>query len=129
MMAAGWGSKGCNGDEGGDSDGDCGDGVGVRWMCRGGCSGGFGGGGWRVVESDIWDRIDRKTGIIFGFAGNARRKSFSAAAGGGGRPEVVVSGGGLRWWWLGREKVLGCIQPTGSTRMYRDLSLRTSGPK
>nr|GEW98964.1 hypothetical protein [Tanacetum cinerariifolium] len=25
--------------------------------------------------------------------------------------------------------VLGCIQPTGSTRMYRDLSLRTSGPK
>nr|GEY25149.1 retrotransposon Gag domain, retroviral aspartyl protease [Tanacetum cinerariifolium] len=26
-------------------------------------------------------------------------------------------------------EVLGCTQPTDSTRMYRDLSLRTSGPK
>nr|GEW79067.1 hypothetical protein [Tanacetum cinerariifolium] len=64
---------------------------------RGGCSGGFGGGGRRVVESAIWDRIDRKTGIIFGFARNARRKSFLAAAGGGGRPEVVVGWGGGAW--------------------------------
>nr|GFC37697.1 hypothetical protein [Tanacetum cinerariifolium] len=68
----------------------------------------IGGGGWRVVESDIWDRIDRKTGIIFGFAGNARRKSFLAAAGGGGRPEVAMVGGGLGWWWLGRKKVIFC---------------------
>nr|GEX92769.1 hypothetical protein [Tanacetum cinerariifolium] len=90
----------------------------------------------RVGESGVGDLIDRKTRIIFGFAGNARRKSFPA----------VVAGG---WWWLAGDgglaggdgddaygckystklAVLGCIQPIGSTRMYRDLSLRTSGPK
>nr|GFA17150.1 hypothetical protein [Tanacetum cinerariifolium] len=43
-------------------------------------------GEWRrVVASDIWDRIDRVTGNIFGFARNARRKSFPAAATAGGR--------------------------------------------
>nr|GEW40209.1 hypothetical protein [Tanacetum cinerariifolium] len=75
-----------------------------RLWCRG-----YGGGGWRVVKSDIWDRIDRKTGIIFGFAGNARRKSFQAAAGGGGRPEVwwpAVGWGGGGW---GGRKVFVCV--------------------
>nr|GEX10463.1 hypothetical protein [Tanacetum cinerariifolium] len=43
----------------------------------------------RVGESGVGDLIDRKTRIIFGFVGNARRKSFPAAA--------VVAGG---WWWL-----------------------------
>nr|GFB75349.1 hypothetical protein [Tanacetum cinerariifolium] len=54
----------------------------------GGC--GDGGGGWRVRESGVGDRIDRVVGSLFGFTGNARRKSFPAAAGGGG-------GGGRRW--------------------------------
>nr|GEV11798.1 hypothetical protein [Tanacetum cinerariifolium] len=107
MMAAGWGSRGCNGDEGGDSGGDCGDGVVVRWLwwrwgggggygdgSCGGCSGGFGGGGWSVVESDMVDIIDRVMGSLFGFAGNARRKVFWR------RPEVVAVVAG--WPAVGR---------------------------
>nr|GEX72606.1 ARID DNA-binding domain-containing protein [Tanacetum cinerariifolium] len=46
--------------------------------------------GWRVGESDIRDRIDRVVGSIFGFAENARRKSFLATA-------VAGDGGGRRW--------------------------------
>nr|GEW35397.1 hypothetical protein [Tanacetum cinerariifolium] len=42
---------------------------------------------WRVGESCMVDLIYRETGIVFGFAGNARRKSFPAA-------EVVAGGGG-----------------------------------
>nr|GFA50852.1 hypothetical protein [Tanacetum cinerariifolium] len=49
------------------------------------------GGGWRVVASDIWDRIDRVTGNIFG----VRRKSSPEKFFGGGD-----DGGGRRWWWL-----------------------------
>nr|GFA01690.1 hypothetical protein [Tanacetum cinerariifolium] len=37
--------------------------------------------GWRVRESGVGDRLDRKAGNIFGFAKNARRKSFPATAG------------------------------------------------
>nr|GEX76595.1 hypothetical protein [Tanacetum cinerariifolium] len=46
--------------------------------------------GQRVREGGTVDLIDRVVGIVFGFAGNTRRKSFSAAAGGGGRRIVVV---------------------------------------
>nr|GEW85105.1 hypothetical protein [Tanacetum cinerariifolium] len=55
-----------------------------RLWCRG-----YGGGGWRVVKSYIWDQIDRKTGIFFGFAGKVFRWR-----------RVVVAGrrcGGRRW--------------------------------
>nr|GEX22655.1 hypothetical protein [Tanacetum cinerariifolium] len=45
----------------------------------------------RMGESGVGDLIDRKTRIIFGFAENARRKSFPAAA-----AMVVAAGGG----WL-----------------------------
>nr|GEZ57657.1 hypothetical protein [Tanacetum cinerariifolium] len=80
--------------------------------------------GWRVMESGVEDRLDRVVGSIFGFTENAHRKTFPAAAvwwpAGGGWPAGGVAG------YLA---VLGCIQPTGSTRMYRDLSLRTSDPK
>nr|GFA45692.1 hypothetical protein [Tanacetum cinerariifolium] len=51
--------------------------------------GGGYGGGRRVGESGMGDRLDRKTGIIFGFARNARRKSFSAAGGSGRRQQVA----------------------------------------
>nr|GEW58508.1 retrovirus-related Pol polyprotein from transposon TNT 1-94 [Tanacetum cinerariifolium] len=44
-----------------------------------------GGGGCRVWESGMVDLIDRETGIVFGFAENARRKIFLAVVGGGGR--------------------------------------------
>nr|GFC56561.1 hypothetical protein [Tanacetum cinerariifolium] len=38
-------------------------------------------GEWRrVVESGVEDRLDRVVGSLFGFVGNARRKSFPAAA-------------------------------------------------
>nr|GEY54146.1 hypothetical protein [Tanacetum cinerariifolium] len=50
--------------------------------------------GRHVVESGVWDQIDRVTGNIFGFAENARRKSFSAAE--------VVAGGGGGWSAVGR---------------------------
>nr|GFA90134.1 hypothetical protein [Tanacetum cinerariifolium] len=46
--------------------------------------------GRRVVESGIWDRIDRKAGNIFGFAGNPRRKSFPTAT--VWWPAVVMAG-------------------------------------
>nr|GEU52127.1 E-beta-farnesene synthase [Tanacetum cinerariifolium] len=69
------GAWGCGG---GYVDGSC-----------GGCSGGFGGGGWRVVESDMVDLIDRVMGSLFGFAENARRKVFWW------RPEVVA---GVAGW-------------------------------
>nr|GFB72540.1 hypothetical protein [Tanacetum cinerariifolium] len=65
----------------GDDDGD-----GVRWR--------YGGEVGRVRESDIRDRIDRKVGSIFGFAGKRPPEKFS----GGGS---VVAGGGCRIW--GRE--------------------------
>nr|GEU73200.1 hypothetical protein [Tanacetum cinerariifolium] len=42
----------------------------------------------RVAASDIVDRIDRKVGNLFGFAGKSSPEKFS---GGGG----VVAGGGL----------------------------------
>nr|GEW50272.1 polyprotein, putative [Tanacetum cinerariifolium] len=41
-----------------------------------GCHGEDGGGGLRVGESGMVDLIDRETGIVFGFAGNARLKIF-----------------------------------------------------
>nr|GEZ10986.1 hypothetical protein [Tanacetum cinerariifolium] len=108
-------------------------------------------GGWRVMESCIRDRIDRKVGNIFGFSGNTRRKSFSTAAGGGGGwpvgaedrvdretrnlfgfvrkiPPEKFSGGG-RVVVAGGGPVVGGWGEVISTRMYRDLSLRTSGPK
>nr|GFA61930.1 hypothetical protein [Tanacetum cinerariifolium] len=43
----------------------------------------------RVVASDIWDRVERVVGSIFGFARNAHRKTFPAAAGGGGWPKIM----------------------------------------
>nr|GEX18943.1 uncharacterized mitochondrial protein AtMg00810-like [Tanacetum cinerariifolium] len=43
----------------------------------------------RVMKSGVWDRVDRSEGSLFGFAGNARQKSFPAAA-------AVVAD---RWWW------------------------------
>nr|GEZ37516.1 hypothetical protein [Tanacetum cinerariifolium] len=49
----------------------------LRWF---GCGGG-GDGGWRVMASDIGDRIDRVTGNIFG----VRQKSFPMAVDGGGQ--------------------------------------------
>nr|GEZ19469.1 hypothetical protein [Tanacetum cinerariifolium] len=75
-VAAGDGSGGCR-----DDDGD-----GVRWR--------YGGEVGRVGESDIQDRVDRKVGSIFGFAGKRPPEKFS----GGGS---VVAGGGYRIW--GRE--------------------------
>nr|GEV65154.1 hypothetical protein [Tanacetum cinerariifolium] len=96
-------------DDGGGGSCGCGDGI-QWWKGDGGdvavavaatcgccsgvwrrCSGGRGRREeWRrVVASDIWDRIDRVTGSIFGFSGNARRKSFPATA-----------GGSRKWWWL-----------------------------
>nr|GFA86957.1 hypothetical protein [Tanacetum cinerariifolium] len=50
-----------------------------------GCHGEDGGGGWRVWESGMVDLIGRETGIVSGFAENARRKIFPAVVGGGGR--------------------------------------------
>nr|GEW81924.1 hypothetical protein [Tanacetum cinerariifolium] len=42
-------------------------------------------GEWRrMVESGVGDRLDRVVGSLFGFAGNARRKSFPTAAAGNG---------------------------------------------
>ncbi|GJS17847.1 putative reverse transcriptase domain-containing protein [Tanacetum coccineum] len=74
-----------------------------------------------------------------GVAGKSRRKSFPAAV--AGIRWVRVAGGGVAWEW--RERVLKKMSPKpvllslkhaqlpvlGSTRMYRDLSLPTSGPK
>nr|GFA79963.1 hypothetical protein [Tanacetum cinerariifolium] len=74
---------------------------------------------WRVGESGVDDWIDRSEGNKFGFAGKSPPEKFS----GGGWPKmvVVVAGGrGGRPAVSGREKC---------TRMYRDLSLHTSGPK
>nr|GEY82958.1 hypothetical protein [Tanacetum cinerariifolium] len=49
------------------------------------------GGKWRrVVASGVVGLIDRETRNVFGFAVNARRKSFLAAAAGGG---------GAGGWW------------------------------
>nr|GEX01071.1 hypothetical protein [Tanacetum cinerariifolium] len=64
-------------------------------------SGSVDGGGvvGRVGESDIWDRIDRLVGSIFGFGRKTRRKTFPAAAvagDGGGRRMVAGGGGGRR---------------------------------
>nr|GEZ10796.1 hypothetical protein [Tanacetum cinerariifolium] len=45
----------------------------VAAMGEGGGGCGDGRGGWRVKEGGVGDRLDRKAGSIFGFAGNARR--------------------------------------------------------
>nr|GEX73762.1 hypothetical protein [Tanacetum cinerariifolium] len=65
---------------------------------NGGCVaaavGGGSDGGWRVMTSDIVDRVDRVIKIVFGFGRKTRRKTFPAAAGGGGWPEAKVVAGG-----------------------------------
>nr|GEW07979.1 cytochrome b-c1 complex subunit Rieske-4, mitochondrial-like [Tanacetum cinerariifolium] len=58
---------------------------------------------WRVRERDIGDRIDRRTGSLFGFAGKSPPEKFSAAAGGSGWPAAGVAGK-----WLST----GSIAPT-----------------
>nr|GFA14409.1 hypothetical protein [Tanacetum cinerariifolium] len=47
--------------------------------------------GWRVTGGGVWDRIDRKVRIIFGFAGKSPPEKFF---GGGDWPAVVVAAGG-----------------------------------
>nr|GEX92485.1 hypothetical protein [Tanacetum cinerariifolium] len=88
----------------------------------GGVGGGIGGGingvaeKRRVMESGVDDRVDRETRNLFGFAGKIQPEKFS---GGDSVVAAVAAAGGLGWpdfWW-------------GDTRMFRDLSLRTSGPK
>nr|GFB66608.1 hypothetical protein [Tanacetum cinerariifolium] len=57
----------------------------VAWSGRGGSCGdegegggscGDGGGGWRVRESGVGDRLDRKARNIFGFGRKTRRNTF-----------------------------------------------------
>nr|GEV61491.1 hypothetical protein [Tanacetum cinerariifolium] len=47
--------------------------------------------GRRVGESGLKDRVDRKTGSLFGFVGKSPPKKFFGGGGlvAGGRPEVV----------------------------------------
>nr|GEW04612.1 reverse transcriptase domain-containing protein [Tanacetum cinerariifolium] len=83
MMAVGWGSRGCNGDEGGIVVRErwCGGDFGVvaaLWWC-------YKWWGWGVRESDIGDRIDRLMGSLFGFAGKSPPEKFSGGGGGGRR--------------------------------------------
>nr|GEU79006.1 hypothetical protein [Tanacetum cinerariifolium] len=47
-----------------------------------------GDGGWRVVASDMVDRVDRETGSLFGVRLNRSPENFS----GGGWPKVVAAG-------------------------------------
>nr|GEW71200.1 retrovirus-related Pol polyprotein from transposon TNT 1-94 [Tanacetum cinerariifolium] len=62
------------------------DGVLMVVMCDGDDDGD---GGWRVMASDIVDRVDRVIRIIFGFGRNIRQKTFPTVA------------GGRRWWLTG----------------------------
>nr|GEU71758.1 hypothetical protein [Tanacetum cinerariifolium] len=94
---------------------------------EGGGGGDFGGSGgcdvvvaaeeWerRVGESDIRDRIDRVVGSIFGFAGNARRKSFPAAA-------VAGDGGGRRQQDTESENVSGNNIPKIKFNNWEELA-------
>nr|GFB99109.1 hypothetical protein [Tanacetum cinerariifolium] len=53
-----------------------------------------GGGGWRVVASDIGDRIDRVIRNVFGVRRKSSPKKFSAAGGGSGGGGRRLAGGG-----------------------------------
>ncbi|GJS83322.1 hypothetical protein Tco_0749863 [Tanacetum coccineum] len=113
---------GCGGDEGGSH----------------GCGGDGGGGKWRVRESGSGDRVDPVTRSLFGLrrkmpAGKVfRRRRYSGRRWGGSRRRRRWRG---RWERVVSPKpVLFSLQHAqlpvpGSTRMYRDLRLPTSGPK
>ncbi|GKB74084.1 hypothetical protein Tco_0935496 [Tanacetum coccineum] len=82
----------------------------------------------RVRESDGGDRIDREMGRIFGVGRKDPPEKFSG--GGGGRRLPDMGGREER----SPKPVLLSLKHAqlpvlGSTRMYRDLSLPTSGPK
>nr|GFB33407.1 hypothetical protein [Tanacetum cinerariifolium] len=62
--------------------------------CSEGGSSGGGRGLWRrgrrVVASGVWDRVDRKVGNLFGFAGKSPPEKFFGGSGDG-----RLAGGGL----------------------------------
>nr|GEY89634.1 hypothetical protein [Tanacetum cinerariifolium] len=70
-----------------------------------------GGGGWwcfgRVRESGVGERVDRVTGIPFGFAGKIPPEKFS---GGGRRRRVAAGWGGLPpVGWSGERILKLCV--------------------
>ncbi|GKC14821.1 hypothetical protein Tco_1011603, partial [Tanacetum coccineum] len=84
----------------------------------------------RVEESEVSGWLDRLTTSILDVAGKIPPEKYS----GGGA--TVVAGDGRRRWTSRRspKPVLLSLKHAqlpvlGSTRMYRDLSLPTSGPK
>ncbi|GJW95790.1 hypothetical protein Tco_0175462 [Tanacetum coccineum] len=90
-----------------------------------------GDGEWHVAESGVVDRIDRLMGSIFGLGRKSPPEKFSG--GGGGRRRWLAENERERErekrvfisFKVGLHYLLAKVVPVG---MYRDLSLRTSGP-
>ncbi|GJS84378.1 hypothetical protein Tco_0750919 [Tanacetum coccineum] len=87
----------------------------------------------RVRESGYGDRIDRVVRSIFGVGRKTPPENFSGG-GGGGRIFMREREEGDEFVYVSPKPVLLSLKHAqlpvlGSTRMYRDLSLPTSGPK
>nr|GEY33994.1 reverse transcriptase domain-containing protein [Tanacetum cinerariifolium] len=84
-----------------------------------------------TLEKTLISIKEAKPKVISTTIATPRAKGVAAVVGfGGGEVMMVWMDDGSGGYDDSAEMaLLGCIQSTGSTRMYRDLSLRTSGPK